>query len=88
MNRLDEVKAIIRFLAPFFDCGIFNTRNIVGDHMETVYEKDGVKIDVCNSYSYLEVFGLTCDEYNELEAYYNTLRRVYRERTDELNGIF
>lgn len=83
MNRLDEVKVIVKSLIPLADCGIFNTRNLVGDHMETVYRKNGVTIDVCMYYSYLEVFGLTCDEFDELKAYYNQVEKSFKKRRRE-----
>ena len=44
----------------------FNTRNTVGDWMETVYQQDGVTVDYCNEYRYIEIFGLTDEEYQSL----------------------
>lgn len=44
----------------------FNTRNTVGDYMERIYDKDGIIVDICYVYYYLEIFGLTYDEYQEL----------------------
>lgn len=44
----------------------FNTRNIVGDPMTTVYDKNGVIIDYCAYYDYVEIFGLENDVFNEL----------------------
>jgi hypothetical protein len=40
---------------------------------ETVYEDDGLSINVCYYYSYLEVFGLSDTEFKELKKYYNSL---------------
>lgn len=44
----------------------FNTRNIAGDYMETVYCEDGITVDECPSWHYLEIFGLTKEEYESL----------------------
>jgi len=44
---------------------VFFSRNTLGDQMETVWSEDGVTIDHCYYYDYLEVFGLTDDEINE-----------------------
>ena len=78
MARLDKVKQEIK--RQYEDgavCGIFFTRNWVGDPMTTVYEEDGVTIDNCYHYSYLEVFGLNDDEQREVEDYYNSLRKAF-----------
>ena len=45
----------------------FNTRNIIGDPMETIYCKDGVRIDYCYKYCYLEIFGLEEEDENRLD---------------------
>lgn len=46
----------------------FCTRNTVGDEMATIYKKDGVTIDFCPSYWYIEVFGLTDEDFDKLRA--------------------
>lgn len=53
------------------NCGIFNTRNIVGDSMEEIFNNDGLKIDICRLWKYFEVFGLSDDEFEELEKFYH-----------------
>lgn len=50
---------------------MFNTRNVVGDIMDNLLAENGVYIDISWGYGYIEVFGLTEDEYNELYAQYN-----------------
>ena len=47
-------------------CGIFNSRNTAGDHMTTIYDEpaDGVVVDACYGYDYIEIFGLTDEEFN------------------------
>ena len=44
----------------------FNTRNIAGDYMENVYDKDNIQVDYCPYYEYIEIFGLTDKEFEEL----------------------
>lgn len=44
---------------------VFNTKNIVGDMMCTIYNKNGITIDYCREYDYLEIFGLNLNEYEE-----------------------
>ena len=73
MNRLEKAKEIITEFYSSANYGIFNCRNIAGDHMETIYEDEDLTIDICYHYAYFEVFGLTDKEFEELEEYYETL---------------
>ena len=76
MNKehpLDTAKRIIKKHYKYYDCGIFNTSNICGDPMEIIYKDDSIEILGCYNYSYFEVFGLSNDDYDELEKYYNSL---------------
>ena len=74
ISRIDKVKNVIRDRYPDAMCGLFFTPNLVGDSMATIWEEDGVTIDICYRYEYFEVFGLTEEEENELLAFYNSLR--------------
>ena len=74
MSKLDKAKDVIKSYFGAADCGIFNRRNIVGDPMETVYEGDGLLIDICYRYSYFEVFGLSPSEFASLVKYYDRLQ--------------
>lgn len=71
MDRLSKVKKFIQ--ETYYDewtgkytIQLFDSRNLVGDVMETVYEEDGITIDYCPRYWYLEIFGLSDKEYLEL----------------------
>lgn len=55
------------------DYQIFNSRNTVGDPMKLIYAKDGVTIESCDGMRYLEIFGITKEEYNQLHGYFNIL---------------
>lgn len=65
-NRLNKLK---KFLKEKFKKRIqaFDTRNTEGDSMETIYNEDGITVDYCYYYGYIEIFGLTDEEYKELE---------------------
>ena len=47
---------------------IFNIRNIVGDRMIRVYEDEHVALDYCEDYDYFEIFGLTDEEFRDLDS--------------------
>lgn len=81
MTNLENVKEIIREYYRIADRGIFNSRNIVGDVMKTIYEDEDLTIDVCYRYSYFEVFGLSDAEFEELARYYNSL--LFEESEDK-----
>lgn len=51
----------------------FDSRNTVGDTMEPFYNKDGVQIDICYEYGYIEIFGLTEADFrsiSDIQNYY------------------
>lgn len=65
-NRLIKLK---KFLKEVFEDSIqsFTTKNIVGDPMVTIYNKDEIQVDYAPGYGYIEILGLTDEEYQELE---------------------
>ena len=73
MTKLDIAKQIINENYESAEHGLFNSRNLVGDHMENLYHKDGLIIDICYYWSYFEVFGLSKDEFAELFKFYHSL---------------
>ena len=73
VSRIDKVKNVIRDRYSDAMCGLFFTPSWIGDPMSTIWEEDGVTIDICYRYEYFEVFGLTEEEENELLAFYNSL---------------
>jgi len=42
--------------------------------MSTLYDEDGLTIDICYEWAYFEVFGLSDSEFEELERYYEEIR--------------
>lgn len=65
MNKIDKLK---KFLNEEFKEKIqaFNTRNLVGDPMYTIYHEDGITVDWCPVYDYIEIFGLTQKQFDDL----------------------
>lgn len=57
-------------------CGEFNTRNITGDTMTTIYTEDGITVDACYEWDYIEVFGLTEEEFVDFKQKYNKIKPI------------
>lgn len=82
-SMLDRAKKVIKQYISFAMCGIFNTRNCAGDNMVTIYNEDGLTVDICYEWEYFEVFGLSMSEFQQLEDFYETLRKdIWRIRND------
>jgi len=73
MTRIDKVKEVIKDKCKEAPYGLFFTRNWIGDPMTTIWEEDGITIDICYAYEYFEVFGLTEEEEDELLKFYDSL---------------
>lgn len=63
------MEELIEFLKENFPNGIqmFDTKNIIGDYMETIYGKDGITVDYAPFYGYIEIFGLSKKEFEIVE---------------------
>lgn len=72
-KEVEKVKEVIKNNIEDASYGIFDCRNIVGDPMETIYDDGGVRIDLCHKWEYFEVFGLTNEEFAEIESFYEDL---------------
>jgi hypothetical protein len=77
----ERLKKVLDFIKANYDSGIqvYFTRNIVGDNMDVVYQEDGMTIEYCPGYWYLEVFGLTDEEQAEFEGLLEGLSEFYFE---------
>lgn len=81
MTNFEKAKEIVKEYYEDGDCGIFNSRNIAGDKMETIYKNGSLTIDICFLYAYFEVFGLSDEDFEKLEEYYyNDLRKESRDK--------
>ena len=65
-SKLEIAKELIDKYYDCAECGLYDSRNIVGDRMTTVYDANGLTVDVCYRYSYFEVFGLSEEEFEAL----------------------
>ena len=72
-SKLEIAKKIIKENYHAGNCGIFNCRNWVGDSMTNIYDDGELAIDICYGWAYFEVFGLSDEEFTELERFYNSL---------------
>lgn len=68
MNKIDKLKIFLQENYPNEQA--FNTRNTAYDSMETVYNEDGIMVD----YEYIEIFGLTDVEFEDLIDDYGMLK--------------
>ena len=76
MTREEEFKKIKELIKENYksgDCGLYDTRNIVGDPMTNIFNGKYFQLDICYYYSYFEVFGTNCEEFEELEELYDSL---------------
>lgn len=71
--ELNEVKELIKKHYDSANGGIFYTRNIVGDTMETIFKGEYFTLDICYYWGYYELFGCTEDEEKEVSKYYDGL---------------
>lgn len=82
-SMLDKAKKVIKEYIESAMCGIFDTRNCAGDDMTTIFDEDGLTIDICYHWEYFEVFGLSMSEFQQLEDFYEILRKVVRAKEKE-----
>ena len=73
IKAVEKVKEIIKNNIKDASSGIFDCRNIVGDPMETIYDEGGVRVELCRKQEYFEVFGLSNEEFSEVESFYEDI---------------
>ena len=73
MTKLEKAKEIIKEYFKEGNCGIYDSRNTMGDWMTNIYDDGELTIDICYNWEYFEVFGLSDKEFDELARYYSTL---------------
>lgn len=73
-ERIERAKKVIGSFYKLAKCGLFFTRNMAGDNMQTIYDDGEVVVDICEYWEYFEVFGLNEEEQKELLEYYNKMR--------------
>jgi len=67
--RMERLNKLRNFLIEkgFKGTQTFDSRSLVGDPTTTIYEADGITVDYCYYYEYLEIFGLSNEEYHGLK---------------------
>lgn len=78
MSREEEFEKVKKLIKEYYDdayCGLFDTRNITGDYMNNIFRGKYFTLDICFSYSYFEIFGVTSEEFAILKTIYNKLEK-------------
>lgn len=63
-NKINKLKKFLQENYPNMQA--FNTRNIAGDYMKNVYDKDNIQVNYAPKYDYIEIFGLSDKEFDSL----------------------
>jgi len=64
MTRDEELFELEEFLSAYSGTQVFDTRNTTGDRMTLIFKNYGIEVYYCEDYDYLEIFGLSQEEYN------------------------
>ena len=64
MGKISKLKIFLQ--KNYANVQSFNTRNTMGDYIETVYDEDGIQVYYAPAYDYIEIFGLTEKQFNSL----------------------
>lgn len=75
-----RIEKLIIFLKENFEKGIqmFDTPNIVGDFTVHIYKKDDILVLFAPEYDYIEIFGISDEEFERVEKEVNRKRRKRR----------
>lgn len=65
MDRLERLKEVLRD-NNLLGVQCFDSESLVGDYRETFYDEDGIQVLVCPYYEYVEILGLSDDEYKSI----------------------
>ena len=74
-NKLSKIKAVIRKYFKYADKGIHLMCDCYDDSPDdtTIYTDGDVKIDICYSLSHFNIYGLSYEEFSEVDRYYDLL---------------
>lgn len=64
MNKIDKLKKFLQTNYPQIQA--FDTPSLAGDYRVKVYNKDGIQVYYAPNYDYVEIYGLTKDEFRSL----------------------
>lgn len=68
--KLDKIKEVMSENIQYAEHGLFFTKNIAGDTMNTLYRDDKCQVDICYHYGYFEMFGLNVEEQHCIRLWY------------------
>ena len=74
MSKLEKAKEVIKENLKDARCGIFDCSGCASDTVIDIYKDANLVIRICYYYEYFEVFGLSTEEFAELEDYYESLK--------------
>ena len=75
-KEFEEVKKVLKENIEEARCGLFFSKNDVGDPMTNLYIGKNFTVEVCWKWYYYEVFGCDIKEERELINYYEKITRV------------
>lgn len=64
MNKIEKLKIFLQKHYPNIQA--FNCHGAFGDDVEEVYNQDGIRVLYCYDWNYIEIFGLTNKEFEDL----------------------
>lgn len=80
-TKLEFAKVIVELMVDFYPFGIYNTKNTTGNETETLYFDEHLEIVGCYGYGYIEVFGLSEEEFKELKQCYDKWKNEDEEES-------
>ena len=72
-KEFKKLKELIKKNYKNADCGLYNTRNTMGDTMTVLYKNGDIRLEICYYWAYFEVFGLSKEEFELLYKFYQSL---------------
>ena len=72
-KEFKKLKELIKKNYKNADCGLYNTRNTMGDTMTVLYKNGDIRLEICYYWAYFEVFGLSKEEFELLHKFYESL---------------
>lgn len=72
-NLIKKIKNVLKERILEGGCGIFDCRGWTPDPKCTIFNEDGVIVDICHGYEYFEILGLTDEEFKLVADYYQKL---------------
>lgn len=70
MNISDRFYKLLDFLrnSNLLGMQVFNCESLVNDAMECVYSEDGIRVLVCYYWNYVEVLGISDEEFKAIST--------------------